>query len=128
MEVKVVTELLKKRARTLFAELQDQICTALELLDGVGRFREDLWIRDEGGGGRTRVMENGGVFEKAGVNFSEVFGTFDEAFAGRLPLGDATALFASLPSYVVRLLYPVAPTGPQLSLVPEPGTRSSLAV
>jgi coproporphyrinogen III oxidase len=107
-----VTELavLKERARSFFAELQDQICAALELLDGVGRFREDLWTRDEGGGGRTRVMENGGVFEKAGVNFSEVFGKFDDAFAGRLPLGDGTEFFATGISLVLHPSNPFVPT------------------
>lgn len=101
---------LKVRARNLFSELQDQICDALELLDGVGRFREDIWTRDEGGGGRTRVMENGGVFEKAGVNFSEVFGKFDEAFASRLPLGDGTAFLATGISLVLHPANPFVPT------------------
>ena len=103
-------QILKERARTFFAELQDQICSALELLDGVGRFREDLWTRDEGGGGRTRVMEDGGVFEKAGVNFSDVFGKFDEAFAGRLPLGDGTEFFATGISLVLHPSNPFVPT------------------
>ena len=102
MNLVTAQPVLKKRARTFFAELQDQICAALELVDGVGRFREDLWTRDEGGGGRTRVMENGGLFEKAGVNFSEVFGKFDEALAGRLPLGDGTEFFATGISLVLH--------------------------
>src|SRR5712691_5858489 len=97
---------LKLRARDFFAGLQDEICAALEKLDGASRFREDLWTRDEGGGGRTRVMENGALFEKAGVNFSEVFGKFDEAFAGRLPLGDGTEFFATGISLV---LHPINP-------------------
>ena len=54
--------------------LQDQICRALELEDGGARFREDLWERPEGGGGRTRILENGAIFEKAGVGFSQVRG------------------------------------------------------
>jgi coproporphyrinogen III oxidase len=54
--------------------LQDQICSALESEDGNGHFKEDLWERDAGGGGRTRVLEQGEVFEQAGVNFSHVFG------------------------------------------------------
>ena len=54
--------------------LQDTICDAIEKTDGEGRFREDEWQRDEGGGGRSRVMEGGAVFEKAGINFSHVFG------------------------------------------------------
>ncbi len=55
-------------------DLQDRICTTLEAEDGTGRFREDAWHRDEGGGGRTRVLAEGSVFEQAGVNFSHVFG------------------------------------------------------
>lgn len=55
--------------------LQDAICSVLESEDGGARFLEDVWQRSEGGGGRTRVLANGQVFEQAGVNFSHVFGT-----------------------------------------------------
>lgn len=54
--------------------LQDRICQALERVDQQNIFREDQWTRDEGGGGRSRVMEEGAVFEKAGINFSHVHG------------------------------------------------------
>jgi coproporphyrinogen III oxidase len=54
--------------------LQDSICAALEAEDGGARFREDAWHRPEGGGGRTRVLADGAVFEKTGVNFSHVHG------------------------------------------------------
>jgi len=63
--------------------LQDTICGALEQVDQQNVFREDQWTREEGGGGRSRVMENGAVFEKAGINFSHVHG-------GQLP-ASATA-------------------------------------
>ncbi|MBB6088467.1 oxygen-dependent coproporphyrinogen oxidase [Wenzhouxiangella marina] len=55
-------------------DLQDRLCAAFEACDGDGRFHEDAWQRPEGGGGRTRVLENGAVFEKGGVNFSHVHG------------------------------------------------------
>ncbi len=55
-------------------DLQDRICAALEAADGVARFREDAWERPGGGGGRTRVLANGGLFEQGGINFSHVFG------------------------------------------------------
>tara|TARA_A100001391_G_scaffold151462_4_gene109132 strand:+ start:6268 stop:7176 length:909 start_codon:yes stop_codon:yes gene_type:complete len=55
-------------------ELQDRIVAELEAEDGGGRFIEDAWDRAEGGGGRSRVLADGAVFEKAGVNFSHVFG------------------------------------------------------
>ena len=103
-------EMLKERARDFFAALQDEICAALEKMDGGARFREDLWTRDEGGGGRTRVMEGGAVFEKAGVNFSEVHGRFDEALAAKLPVGEGTKFFATGVSLVLHPLNPMVPT------------------
>lgn len=54
--------------------LQDAICDALALTDGKARFEEDSWVREEGGGGRSRVITNGHIFEKGGVNFSHVKG------------------------------------------------------
>jgi len=54
--------------------LQDTICSELEKADGKGHFVEDAWQRPEGGGGRSRVLTNGAVFEQAGVNYSHVFG------------------------------------------------------
>ncbi len=60
--------------RGYLLNLQDSICNAFEKADGTGRFRDDAWSRREGGGGRSRVMEEGAVFEKAGINFSHVFG------------------------------------------------------
>ena len=101
---------LKERARDFFFALQDQICSALERLDGGARFSEDLWQREEGGGGRTRVMEGSALFEKAGVNFSEVHGTFDESFASRLPVGEGTNFFATGISLVLHPLNPFVPT------------------
>lgn len=59
---------------TYLLNLQDQICAGLENEDQGFRFREDRWTRPEGGGGRSRVLEGGAVFEKAGVNFSHVTG------------------------------------------------------
>jgi coproporphyrinogen III oxidase len=59
---------------SFLAGLQDRICTRLESLDGSSRFIEDAWRRAEGGGGRTRVLRDGAVFEQAGVGYSEVQG------------------------------------------------------
>lgn len=63
-----------EQVKTYLEALQDRICSALEQEDGSGSFREDLWSRPEGGGGRTRILREGGVFEQAGVNFSSVSG------------------------------------------------------
>ena len=60
--------------KTYLMGLQDRICDALAEQDGQAVFEEDLWQREGGGGGRTRVLRNGGVFEQGGVNFSHVFG------------------------------------------------------
>jgi coproporphyrinogen III oxidase len=60
--------------RAFLRGLQDRISSALEAADGRGRFAEDAWQRAEGGGGRSRVMKEGAVFEQAGVGFSEVSG------------------------------------------------------
>lgn len=54
--------------------LQERICAALQAEDGEGRFEQDEWIRAEGGGGRSRVLKQGTVFEQAGVGFSDVRG------------------------------------------------------
>lgn len=60
--------------KTFLLQLQDQICAALEGADGAARFIEDAWERPSGGGGRSRVLSRGAVFEQAGVNFSHVSG------------------------------------------------------
>src|SRR5690625_1378610 len=69
---------VKERFSEYIDNLQDEICSAIEQLDGRARFREDLWERAGGGGGRTRVIENGRVFEKGGVNISRVHGELPE--------------------------------------------------
>lgn len=69
---------MKEDVVPYFKSLQDNICKGLEQLDGEAKFKEDLWQREGGGGGRTRIIENGKVFEKGGVNFSEVFGIAPE--------------------------------------------------
>ena len=77
------SEPLKDRASHFVSALQDKICAALEAIDGT-TFREDLWQREGGGGGRTRVLEAGGVFEKAGVNWSAVHGDLPEVLARQM--------------------------------------------
>ena len=59
-------------------KIQSEICTALENLDGKARFIEDKWTRPEGGGGISRIIQDGNLFEKGGVNFSAVYGTIPE--------------------------------------------------
>lgn len=59
---------------TYLRDLQDRICAAIEQADGTATFLEDVWERTEGGGGRTRILRNGSVFEQAGIGFSRVSG------------------------------------------------------
>jgi coproporphyrinogen III oxidase len=92
-----------------FQDLQDRICAGLEAIDALGRFQEDAWQREGGGGGRTRVLLDGGVFEKAGVNFSDVFGEFAEEFAAQIP-GEGRSFTASGISLVLHPRNPMVPT------------------
>jgi coproporphyrinogen III oxidase len=101
-------EALAKRAATYFRDLQDRIVARLEAVDGT-RFHEDAWVRQSGGGGRTRVLAEGGVFEKAGVAFSEVFGELRPNFAGHLP-GEGLAFQATGVSLIFHPRNPYVPT------------------
>ena len=80
------------RVRDYLTGLQDRICASIEGADGLARFREDRWRRAEGGGGRTRVLRDGAVFEQAGIGFSDVSGTKlpPSATAARPELAGAT--------------------------------------
>jgi coproporphyrinogen III oxidase len=100
---------MRSVAADYFRGLQDRICAALEQTDGPGRFREDIWQREGGGGGRTRVLADGGVFEKAGVNFSDVHGQFSEEFAAQVP-GEGREFTATGISLVLHPRSPLVPT------------------
>lgn len=77
---------MKNKVSISFKEVQDFICTQLEKLDGKSKFKEDFWEREEGGGGRTRIISDGKVFEKGGVNFSEVYGPVSDLMKRQLGL------------------------------------------
>jgi coproporphyrinogen III oxidase len=89
--------------------LQDELCRALEAEDTQGRFSLDAWERPGGGGGRTRVLEEGHVFEKAGVNVSSVWGELEEAFARKLG-GDGRDFFAAGLSLILHPRSPLVPS------------------
>jgi coproporphyrinogen III oxidase len=93
--------------------VQDQICAGLRELEcqagSSSDFREDAWKRPGGGGGRSRVLENGRVFERAGVNFSEVYGQLEDGFAQALP-GRAPSFYATGVSLVLHPQNPFVPT------------------
>jgi coproporphyrinogen III oxidase len=71
--------MFREEVATAYQLIQDRICEGLSQTDGKAKFIEELWERDGGGGGRTRVMQNGNVIEKGGVNFSAVHGKLPEA-------------------------------------------------
>ncbi|OUS11703.1 coproporphyrinogen III oxidase [Gammaproteobacteria bacterium 53_120_T64] len=92
-------------------DLQERICQQLQTLEPTALFREDAWDREGGGGGRTRIIENGSVFEKGGVNFSHVFGSQlpPSATAARPELA-GRSFEAMGVSLVVHPLNPLVPT------------------
>jgi len=96
------------RVAARFRQLQDDIVAALERADGAS-FREDRWDRPGGGGGRTRVLSDGRLFEKAGVNFSDVHGELRPEMAGALP-GDGPRFRATGVSLVLHPRNPRVPT------------------
>ena len=100
---------LHENAQTYFQALQDTLCAAIEELDGKARFREDTWEREGGGGGRSRVLEEGGIFEKAGINYSCVHGALPDELAESLP-GDDPEFIAAGTSLVIHPRSPMVPT------------------
>ncbi|MHA7942541.1 oxygen-dependent coproporphyrinogen oxidase [Formosa sp. 3Alg 14/1] len=100
---------MKDKFYQYILELQDTITSALETVDGTAKFQEDIWKRPEGGGGRTRVIENGAVFEKGGVNISGVHGELPESMQNYFSVKDAN-FFACGLSLVLHPKNPMVPT------------------
>ena len=96
------------RAAGFFRELQDRICAGIESLDGGGRFGADVWQREGGGGGVTRVLTEGGVFEKAGVAWSDIHGEMSAEFAAQIP-GEGRTFRATGVSLVLHPRSPMVP-------------------
>jgi coproporphyrinogen III oxidase len=92
-------------------QLQDEICQGLETADGLGKFKEDSWKREEGGGGRSRVMTAGAVFEQGGVNFSEVWGhQLPPSILAQRPEAAGHGFYATGTSMVLHPHNPYIPT------------------
>ena len=100
---------IKDKFYTYIQNLQDTITSALEEIDGQATFEEDIWKRPEGGGGRTRVLENGKVFEKGGVNISGVHGELPKSMQAYFGVEDAD-FFACGLSLVLHPKNPKVPT------------------
>jgi coproporphyrinogen III oxidase len=91
--------------------LQDQICQRLQESDGQATFQEDAWEREEGGGGRSRVLKQGGIFEQGGVNFSEVWGKdLPPSILVQRPEAAGHGFYATGTSMVLHPLNPYIPT------------------
>ena len=101
----------RTRVSQLMQKIQDEICTGLQAVDGVSQFKEDSWNRSEGGGGRSRVLTQGGVFEQAGVNFSEVWGhELPPSILKQRPEAAGHQFYATGTSMVLHPYNPYAPT------------------
>ena len=100
---------MKEQFTTYIRDLQDRICKGLEDMDGTARFQEDLWERPEGGGGRTRVIQEGSVFEKGGVNTSAVHGPLPKSMQAYFGVGESN-FFACGLSLVMHPKNPMVPT------------------
>ncbi|TDQ11685.1 oxygen-dependent coproporphyrinogen oxidase [Pedobacter metabolipauper] len=91
-----------------YQKIQDEICSSLELADGKSKFEEEIWSREGGGGGRTRIMQNGNVIEKGGVNFSAVHGKLPAAVKEAFKV-DSDDFFATGVSIVMHPSNPFVP-------------------
>ncbi|MCH8537724.1 MAG: oxygen-dependent coproporphyrinogen oxidase [Alkalimonas sp.] len=99
------------QVQAFLQQLQDQICQALQQADGGATFIEDAWQRPEGGGGRSRVLTGGAVFEQAGVNYSHVYGAQMPASAtAHRPELAGRSFHACGVSLVIHPLNPFIPT------------------
>lgn len=101
--------LSKENIADYFKTLQNNICKAIEETDGKAKFHEDLWQHHSGGGGRTRVITDGNIIAKGGVNFSAVSGEVSEALQKQLKLSEKTDYFATGVSIVQHPVSPMVP-------------------
>ncbi|MFN3385776.1 MAG: oxygen-dependent coproporphyrinogen oxidase [Candidatus Thermochlorobacter sp.] len=101
--------LFKDRVQTYLESLQQHITSVLEALDGKGKFVEETWQHQTGGGGKTRIIQDGAIFEKGGVNFSAVSGVLPEKMAAKMNT-EVTPYFATGVSVVIHPYSPMIPT------------------
>ncbi|EFK56498.1 oxygen-dependent coproporphyrinogen oxidase [Sphingobacterium spiritivorum] len=98
----------KEQIAETYKSIQQEITDALEVLDGGAKFQEELWERDGGGGGRTRIIQAGNLIEKGGVNFSAVHGTLPEPVKKAFGVED-DQFFATGVSIVLHPNHPLVP-------------------
>jgi coproporphyrinogen III oxidase len=101
----------RERVSQAFQTLQDSICQQLTEVDGGSQFQEDQWERPDGGGGRSRVIKQGGIFEQGGVNFSEVWGQqLPPSILAQRPEAAGHGFYATGTSMVLHPRNPYIPT------------------
>jgi coproporphyrinogen III oxidase len=101
----------KEKVKQFMKQLQENICNTLEQVDGASTFKEDFWEREEGGGGRSRIMRDGAVFEQAGVGFSEVWGDeLPPSILAQRPEAKGHNFFVTGTSMVLHPRNPYVPT------------------
>jgi coproporphyrinogen III oxidase len=98
----------KEQVAADYQTIQDEICLALEQCDGKGKFEEEVWEREGGGGGRTRILQNGNIVERGGVNFSAVYGKLPEVMKKALKV-EQDDFFATGVSIVIHPDHPLVP-------------------
>src|SRR6201994_3470025 len=98
----------KEQIAADYQSIQTEIWAALALADGKAHFEEELWEREGGGGGRTRVIQNGNIFEKGGVNFSAVHGRLPDTMKRALNV-EQDEFFATGVSIVIHPIHPMVP-------------------
>ncbi len=100
--------MFKEEVAERYKQIQDEICKGLEIADGQGKFEEEIWERNGGGGGRTRIMQNGAIIEKGGVNFSAVHGKLPEGVKKAFKVSEDD-FFATGVSIVIHPSHPLVP-------------------
>jgi len=98
----------KEQIAAGYQTIQDEICLALEQCDGKAKFEQELWEREGGGGGRTRILQNGNIFERGGVNFSAVEGKLPPTMKKALNV-EQDDFFATGVSIVIHPNHPMVP-------------------
>jgi coproporphyrinogen III oxidase len=98
----------KEQITADYQQIQDEICAALEQVDGQAKFEEEKWEREGGGGGRTRIIQNGSIFERGGVNFSAVHGQLPPSMKKALNV-EQDDFFATGISIVIHPNHPMVP-------------------
>jgi len=98
----------REEIASAYQTIQDEICAGLELADGLGKFEEEIWEREGGGGGRTRILQHGAIIEKGGVNFSAVYGKLPEPIKKAFGVSEED-FFATGISIVIHPNHPWVP-------------------